>query len=375
MSLTTDIKEYALSLGFARVGITTMEDFTDFENELSSRGSLYDHWRERFRAGSRPRRMFDAGKSIIVLAYDYAQCAFPARLASMVARVYLSRCYLPPPDTVAGTRIRLFEDFLSKNNCRFIDDKNTIILRRAAARAGIATFGRNNFAYVDGIGSFVILYGFIVDRELVYDSPTMENKCPANCRRCIDACPTKAIYEPFKLNPPRCIGFNNWMRREDKGILHTTVPIDIRKGIGIHIHGCDVCQEVCPRNARKIKNAYPPDPFLEMLNDKITLSDTLKMSDHYYDHYIHPVMYNYIRHKKLFQRNVAIAMGNTKDERFLADLGPQLRNPEETVRIHVAWALGNIGGNRSKQLLENHQAAERSEQVRQEISLALSGMG
>lgn len=373
MSLSSDIKEYALYLGFTKAGITTAEDFSDFERELASRGAEYDPWRERLTTGSKPKSLYPAGKSIIVLAYDYANVSFPQRLTEMIGRAYLSRCYMPLPQSSAGARLQLFKDFLKKEQCGFIDDKNTIPLRRAAARAGVINFGRNNFAYVDGAGSFVILYGFIVDKELEYDKPTMENKCPKGCRKCMDACPTKAIYEPFHLNPQKCIGFNNWGRRNDEGgVSYTTVPRDIRKGIGLHVHGCDACQAACPRNAKKLKNTFPRDPYLELFNERFNLADLLLMSDEYYKYCVYPVMYNYIKSKKLFQRNAAIAIGNTKDDKYLPALEKAFLNDETTVRIHAAWALGEIGGIKAKQILEKQNKTEPDGEAKEEIMLALS---
>lgn len=373
MSLSNDIKEYALYLGFTKAGITTADNFTDFEQELASRGAVYDPWRERLTAGMKPKGLFPSGKSIIVLAYDYANVAFPERLTNMIGRTYLSRCYVPLPESMAGARLQQFKDFLDRNHLNFTDDNNKIPMRRAAARAGVTNFGRNNFAYVDGVGSFVILYGFVVDQELEYDEPTMENKCPKDCRMCIDACPTKAISEPFRLNPQRCVGFNNWGRRDDNGgVSYTTVPRELRNGIGVHVHGCDICQEVCPRNRKKVKSTFPKDPFLELINERFHLSGLLLMTDEYYRNCVYPIMYNYIRDKKLFQRNAAIAIGNTKNDKYIPVLEEAFAEAEDTVRVHVAWALGEISGIRAKHILEKQWKHETSGEVKEEIALSLS---
>lgn len=371
MSLTTDLKDYALSIGFTKVGITTAEDFTDFEDELASRGSIYECYHDYFRPSSKPNEIYPSAKSIIVLAYDYAQYTFPEELTQKIARAYQSRSYLPLLESPAGKRIERFKDFLNQNRIPFSDDKNLLIMRRAAARAGVANFGRNNFSYVDGAGSFVILYGFLVDQELEPDEPTMECKCPPNCRKCMDACPTKAIYEPFKLNPAKCIAFNNFETLYDREPFSPIIPRDMRPKLGMHIHGCDVCQEVCPRNAKKLNKSLPQNDFLEMLNLKITLADVLKMPDGYYEEYLYPIVYNYIRDKAFLQRNAAVAIGNTKDEKYVKDLEAQLSHPKEAVRTHVAWALGNIGGNKAMEILEKHRKIEASEKVRSEIVIAL----
>ena len=83
-------------------------------------------------------------------------------------------------------------------------------------------------------------------------------------------------------------------------------------------------------------------------------------------------MYNYIRDKKYFQRNAAIALGNTGDSVFVPDLAKAMEEPEELVRAYAAWALGRIGGNKAKQVLESGLSRETSESVVKEIEAALS---
>ncbi len=341
MNLTEQIKAYALQIGYAKVGVTNMDSLTFFEDEIKTRGHNYDAWHFE----TDPKKVYPEGKSIIVMAYDYAQTSFPKELKQYMGRAYLSRSYKPLPESIHGARLNLMEKFLEEKGMQYYRMANEMPIRQLAARAGVTSFGRNNFAYVDGVGSFVILYGFIVDQVLDYDEPSLKCKCPPDCRKCLDACPTCAIEAPFKLNPTKCIGYNNWMRRkEGDAILDTTIPEEIRGDLGIKIHGCDACQEVCPRNQGKIinENKYPKDRFLETLKDKINLHDLLMMEGDYYEENIYPIMYNYITDKKIFQRNAAIAMGNTGDEAYVEDLKKAIEFDDECVRLHAAWALEQI---------------------------------
>lgn len=120
---------------------------------------------------------------------------------SMIGRAYLSRSYLPQPGSEVYKKLRLFEKFMHEKQIDFKSDMNTLLMRPLAERAGVASFGQNNFAYVDGIGSFVLLYGYIINQELEYDKPSAKSKCPPHCRACVNACPTKALYAPFMLDP------------------------------------------------------------------------------------------------------------------------------------------------------------------------------
>ena len=374
MSLTREIKDFALDAGFCVVGITTADDFSAYVEEVKSRGDRYD-WVLASPtspvAASKPRTMMPTAKSIIVLAWDYAQKAFPASLLDKVARIYQARCYMPSPHRINGARLEIVKDFLRGRGCE-VSSAINVPARWAGARAGATTFGRNTFAYANSVGSFIVLYSLVIDRELEYDAPTMDCKCPDGCTACIDACPTGAIYAPFKLEPRRCIAFNCWMTTEGRGCgIPTYIPHEVRDRMGTRVHGCDLCQEVCPRNAAKMKARFPKDQFLEEVARDFSLPAMLRMSDEFFASRVQPIMYNYIKEPKYFQRNAAVALGNTGDRAFVPDLAAALESPEELVRAHAAWALGKLGGAEARHALGSLRACETSEKVREEIDAAL----
>jgi len=283
-------------------------------------------------------------KSIIILAYDYAQVHFPENLTPMIGRAYLGRSYVPVEGLPARERLDKFEKFLTSRGITFMPDSNILLTRPAAERAGVADFGHNNFSYVEGAGSFVILYGYMVDVQLEYDEPITESKCPPDCDLCVKSCPAGALYAPFKLDPTKCIGYNNWMRQKGR-VEDEIIPEDQRSDIGLHIHGCDVCQEVCPRNQFKVKGEFPEDPLLQYISETFNLTDLLHMPEGYYEKSVYPVMYNYIKDVRYFQRNAAIAMANSGNKEYIPELEKELNNPDELIRHHVAWALEKLSKN------------------------------
>lgn len=157
MSFADDIKSFALDIGYSRVGITTADDFSDHIEEVQSRGRIYDFYVEdtrKFLHGAQPMKSMSAAKSIISLAWDYAQKAFPESLLGKIGRIYQARCYNAPYHRINGARYKLMLEFLEKMGCQ-IGRGIFIPERRAAARAGVTTFGKNNFAYSKNIGSFI----------------------------------------------------------------------------------------------------------------------------------------------------------------------------------------------------------------------------
>jgi epoxyqueuosine reductase len=377
MSITTDIKDFALDIGYSKVGITSADDFQNHIDEVLSRGDIYDYYHKDPRQllkGARPKEIMPSARSIISLAWDYAEKSFPESLQGKVGRVYQARCYMAPPSRINGARFQLMLDFLTKIGCE-IGKGIFLPERQVAARAGVITYGKNTFAYTSKNGSFILLSSIVVDKELEDDAPTYTVKCPKDCTACMDACPTGAIYEPMKLNPRKCIAFNSFTPWDGARPLITShIPPEIREKMGTRVHGCDACQEACPRNSKKLKTKYPDDMFLVKLSEEFSLAEMLEMPDGFYERTIHPIMYNYIKDKKYLRRNAAIALGNTGNSEHIPVLARAMEDTEEIVREYSAWALGKIGGPKSKSILESSLRKENSSTVVDEIKASLGKM-
>ena len=265
MSLTEEIKDFALDLGYSRVGFTSADGFPEYVKMLKSRYDMYAWFIEGNRrplAGARPKNTLPSAKSLIALVYDYSKEAFPEELTGKIGRLYLARCSGPREHRINEARYQLMREFLERNGCS-VAAGTSVPARLAGARAGVATYGNNTFAYADGIGSFIVLRFFMVNAELDHDEPTVEVACPSNCKACVEACPTGAIYEPLKMDPLRCIAFCSYHARDGawQGVT-SSIPPEIREKMGSWIYGCDICQEVCPHNQKRLKADLPENEFL-----------------------------------------------------------------------------------------------------------------
>ncbi len=83
MSITRDIKDFALDIGYSKIGITPADSFQDHIDEVQSRGEIYDYYLadpRQLLQGSQPKKIMPSARSIISLAWDYAQKAFPEPL-------------------------------------------------------------------------------------------------------------------------------------------------------------------------------------------------------------------------------------------------------------------------------------------------------
>ena len=337
--LTRRIKEKALELGYARVGIAPAARYPELLEELGQRDG-YERWKgdtSPFPTMADPFSVMPEAKSIISLVWSYGAVDYPETLLRHVARTYLSRSYCPPRDTSHGIRLTEFEDYLEAQGLRIVRAMNNMQTadRLTPARAGVVTFGRNNFAYAGDCGSFITLVSILTDAELECDQPTVKRQCPDGCRLCADACPTKAIDEHGRLIAERCVLYNN--------ILPTAaLDAEVRPGLGQRIHGCDECQVACPRNREILSAPKQADELLDEIAEDFDLERILFLEQDYYERVLRPIMFNYINDLDLFRRNAAIAMGNSGELRYLPALEEAAQQGTPTVSEAALWAIGQI---------------------------------
>jgi epoxyqueuosine reductase len=372
------LKEKALELGFLAVGIGSAEPFPLYRRELRSRPEMYEWGRdlaertslrnlhlERF---ADPQEFLSEARSIIVVVDGYAETAFPPSLVGRIGRCYQKGLF-SRIDTAAKRRRKEFRKFLQGQGLKVL--YGPAPARLAGSRAGVTHFGKNAFAYaneVAGQSSWIVNEPYLVDQELSPDTSTFYLGCPEGCRICLEACPTGALYEPLRMDPRRCIAFHTYFNDGE-------IPRDLRPKMGTWVYGCDICQEVCPRNQKWLEEEKPPDPELFRRAEDWALARLLTMTQEYYESRVWPFLF-YIRreNRKLWQRNAAVALGNEGSPDTIPLLHSALEDPEPLVRCHVAWALGRIGGAKARKALEAQLRKEGEKNVREEIRWALERM-
>jgi epoxyqueuosine reductase len=243
-----DIKAYALSIGFTHVGIAPaviLEKEAALLDEWCARG--YDAsmgWMKKRREERRNIQSVLAGtRSVIVLTLNYAaepdaQCGIGALKISQYAR---GRDY----HEVLGERLEQLQKWILSRApdaaCRYYVDTGPVLEKAWAVRAGLGWLGKHTNVITADHGSFVFLGVLLTTLELDPDAPATDH-C-GSCTRCIDACPTAAIVEPYLLDSRRCISYLTIEHRDE-------LPADLAGKFGTWIFGCDICQDVCPWNHR-----------------------------------------------------------------------------------------------------------------------------
>lgn len=235
-------------------------------------------------------------------------------------------------------------------------DTGPVLDRLYAKYAGIGWFGKNTCIINQNVGSWIFLGEIITNLELEADS-THPERC-GTCTRCIDACPTGALLEPYVLDSRLCISY---LTIELKG----KIPTHLRDGVGGNVFGCDICQDVCPWNRKanitKESSFYPREglhnPDLSSIAQIVSeeFSGTFKSS---------PLKRT---KRKGMLRNIMVAVGNTRNREYESVVMKALHDEEPLVRTHAAWALWKILGDGAVEALEELLQSEKDEMVRGEI--------
>ena len=226
-------------------------------------------------------------------------------------------------------------------------DTGPLLERDLARRAGLGWFGKNTNLINPELGSFFFLGALLVDVELTPDVPFEAERC-GSCARCLEACPTGALTEPRVLDATRCISY---LTIELKG----AIPESLREPMGDLLYGCDICQEVCPWNVRFSQDlqetAFVPREALGGKDARTISRELLAMTPEVFSR---AFARSPMKRAKLrgLKRNAAVVLGNLSPSSGQAELAKDVallervrdQEPDEMVREHAAWALGQLRG-------------------------------
>jgi epoxyqueuosine reductase len=208
------------------------------------------------------------------------------------------------------------------------------LLERSYARlAGLGWIGRNTCLINQQHGSWFFLGELLLSLDLSPAVPAPD-RC-GTCRRCIDACPTNALVpQPdgtWSLDARLCISY---LTIEKRG----SIPAPDQPGLGNHVFGCDICQDVCPWNRKAsvtTEPAFQPRAFAPNLVELAALTE---------DEFRSLFRATPVWRAKYsgFLRNVAIAMGNRPQPQFAEPLERLAAHPDPTVASAAKASLERL---------------------------------
>lgn len=395
------IKEYAYSLGFDSVRITTADAFPEAERVIKERiaQGLMDGlpWftAERSEVSCHPDALLPEACSIITLAMFYLTQQ-PDEIQDNVPRGRISR-YAWGTDyhEIIKPKLQQFAAWLRAYardemdeavETRLFVDTGRMVDRAVAQRAGLGWYGKNTNILTKGWGSWVFLAEIVTNLPLQADAPVQTN-C-GSCEICLHACPTQALPAPYTLDNTRCISF---LTIELRG----SIPLELRPLMGNLIFGCDICQEICPVNivaekrlglrntgmGSKVTNAKQSQPTIQVkpraefqprtgIGSSPELIPLLSLTEEQFRERFRLSPIRRTKRRGLL-RNVCVALGNSGDRQAVPALINALHDHEPLVRGHAAWALGRLGGEQARTALHEALSEEENKEVQQEIQCAL----
>ncbi len=275
LSLSQKIKEYALNCGADLAGIApaivsdaAVKQLKKFVEERRHGGM---HYLEDYEKRVHPENVLAGAKSVIVAALNYYH-ASPETLPGYgrVARYAYGRDYHKVLKGILKKIAAEIKRLRPDAACRVCVDSAPLLEKYYAVKAGIGFIGNNTTLITKKFGSFVVLGEIITDLELEYDRPD-EGTC-GSCRRCLDACPTRALMGPDMIDARRCISY---LTIEHRG----PIPAALGKKTGNRIFGCDLCQEVCPYNLSLALPAKNADFNKPLAGSALNLKEILALKD------------------------------------------------------------------------------------------------
>jgi epoxyqueuosine reductase len=252
-----EIKEKALSLGFHKVGIAAVDGSERTETQrLQAWLALGYHssmeWMTNPKRQNISSVMPEARTVICVALNYYTPYQRPeGKEYAKISRYAWGRDY----HKVMHKKLKALTAWLQENyeavQARYYADTGPVQDKVWAQKAGIGWIAKNSNVITREYGSWVFLGEILTNMELECDLPHTQH-C-GTCTRCIDACPTSAITEPFVIDANRCIAYHTIENRNEE------LPGTVKSNLQGWVAGCDICQDVCPWNQRFAKETDIPE--------------------------------------------------------------------------------------------------------------------
>lgn len=274
------IKQQAYTLGFHKIGIVSAAQTQDQSPQSSLQEWLAQGYHADMAWMSDPRRqdihkIMPDVRSIICLGINYytSHQRPQGEQYAKISRYGWGRDYHRVLDRRLKALVSWMQAQEPQMQVRYYADTGPVQDKVWAERAGIGWIGKHSNLISRDYGSWLFLGEILTTLELKSDRPHLQY-C-GSCTRCIAACPTEAIREPFVVDANRCIAYHTIENRE------TELPEDIAQNLRGWVAGCDICQDVCPWNHRFAQETDISDfqPYPENVGPTLKELATITVSE------------------------------------------------------------------------------------------------
>ena len=268
------IKNKSIELGFISCGISKSgfleNEIGRFESWLKDNYHGQMSYMERnFDKRMDTTKLVAGSKSVISLLFNY----FPSKEINndsfKISKYAYGKDYHFIIKDKLKSLLSSMRNEIGEIDGRVFVDSAPIMEKAWAKKSGLGWVGKNTNLISKKTGSFFFIAEIIVDLELEYDVEVTDH-C-GSCTACLDACPTDALYEPYKIDASKCISYFTIELKDQ-------FPNELKKDFNDWIFGCDICQDVCPWNKFSIPNK---EPLLNPKNEinQYSKKDWLELTD------------------------------------------------------------------------------------------------
>lgn len=250
LAATINVRQKALELGFNLCGFARAEPLDEEARNLEKWLNQNMHgdlgWMENnFDKRIDPTKLVPGAKSVVTVigSYRFQENEIWDRQTDQpkIAKYARGRDYHKVFKSKLKQLFFYTRDLIGGINGRFFVDSAPVMDKAWAVRSGIGWMGKNSNILNKKFGSWFFIGEMVIDVPFVYDAPETDH-C-GTCTRCIDACPTDAITEPYRVDARKCISYLTIELKEKISSKNEGMIED-------WIFGCDICQDVCPWNRK-----------------------------------------------------------------------------------------------------------------------------
>lgn len=240
------VKDKAKDLGFFYCGVSKADFLEEEAKHLESylknnfNGKM-TYMENHFDKRLDPRLLVDDAKVVVSLLMNY----YPDEIqkdedAPKISKYAYGQDYHFIIKDKLKSLFSYIQEEIGEVGGRIFVDSAPVLDKSWAQKSGLGWMGKNTNIINPKEGSFFFIAELILDLDLTPDGP-IKDYC-GTCTKCIDACPTDAIVQPYVVDGSKCISYLTIELKDE------LLPKEFSGKMDNWMFGCDICQDVCPWN-------------------------------------------------------------------------------------------------------------------------------
>lgn len=269
------IKQTASELGFDACGISVAKKLDTEARQLEiwlKKGfhGKMQYMENYFDIRINPALLLPGAKSVISLLYNYYPSQKQKQNSFKVSKYAYGKDYHLILKNKMYELYERLKEKIGQFNARACVDSAPVMDKVWAKKSGLGWIGKHSNLIVKKKGSYYFIAELITDLDLIPDKE-IKDYC-GTCTRCIDACPTNAIIQPYVVDASKCISYLTIELKDE------IIPHEFKHKMDNWIFGCDVCMDVCPWNRFAMPHSHSElSPIQEIID--FTEKDWMELTE------------------------------------------------------------------------------------------------